>query len=117
MTSAVLYDVTSRFNLELSFDIALRSGERPYTGTPLVPSSFRHTRGQRGREHDGRPNRGCADAAAELQRARCRHERVDDLDEVESDVARRRTFIELRNQAYYYTAKRDWMNGETYRFQ
>jgi iron complex outermembrane receptor protein len=86
MTSAVLYDVTSRFNLELSFDIA-HDRAKPYTGTPLVPSSFATQGGQRGREHDGRPNRRCPDAAAELQRARCRHERVDDLDEVESDVA------------------------------
>jgi iron complex outermembrane receptor protein len=39
MTSAVLYDVTSRFNLELSFDIA-HDRAKPYTGTPLVPSSF-----------------------------------------------------------------------------
>jgi len=114
MTSAVLYDVTSRFSLELSFDIAY-DRQRPYWGTPLVPSSFA-TQGVNGvvSTTDGR-----------TVDARMLHTNYNvqdaDMSALTTWTKLKATwapteFVQFRNQAYYYTAKRDWMNAETYTF-
>ncbi|MFO0774699.1 MAG: TonB-dependent receptor [Nitrospiraceae bacterium] len=114
LTSAVLYDVTPRFNLELSFDIA-HDRARPYFGTPLVPSSFA-TQGVNGVvvTNDNRT----VDARMLRQ----------NYNVADSDMSALTTWtklkanwqptdwMELRNQTYYYTAKRDWMSAETYSF-
>lgn len=114
LTSAVLYDVTSRFNLELSFDIAY-DRSKIYMGTPLVPASFA-TQGVNGvvSTTDGRT----VDARMLRQNYNVQDS---DMSALTTWTKLKATwqptdFIELRNQAYYYTAKRDWMNAETYRF-
>ena len=114
MTSAVLYDVTSRFNLELSFDIS-HDRAKPYTGTPLVPSSFA-TQGVNGVVST--TNGRTVDARMLRQNYNVQDADMSALTTWTKLKAtwRPTDFIELRNQAYYYTAKRDWMNGETYRF-
>lgn len=114
MTSAVLYDVTSRFSLELSFDIAY-DRQRPYWGTPLVPSSFA-TQGVNGvvSTTDGR--------TVDARMLRTNYNVQDaDMSALTTWTKLKATwapteFVQLRNQAYYYTAKRDWMNAETYTF-
>ena len=114
MTSAVLYDVTSRLSVELSFDIAY-DRQRPYWGTPLVPSSFA-TRGVNGvvSTTDGR--------TVDARMLRHNYNVQDaDMSALTTWTKLKTTwtateFLQLRNQAYYYTAKRDWMNAETYAF-
>lgn len=112
LTSALLYDVTSRFNVELSFDIA-HDRSKPYFGTPLVPSAFA-TQGVNGVvvTNDGRT----VDARMLRQ----------NYNVTDSDMSALTTWtklkanwqptdwMEFRNQTYYYTAKRDWMSAETY---
>jgi iron complex outermembrane recepter protein len=114
ITSGLLYDVTSRLNVEVSFDIAYDRA-KPYWGTPLVPSSFA-TQGVSGivSTPDGRTIDG-----------RMIHQNYNVQD---SDMSAWTTwtklkatwtptdFLQVRNQAYFYTAKRDWMNAETYTF-
>lgn len=114
LTSAVLYDVTSRFNLELSFDIS-HDRSKPYWGTPLLPNAVA-TQGVNGVvvTNDGRT----VDARMLRQ----------NFNVTDSDMSALTTWtkvkanwqptdgMEFRNQAYYYTAKRDWMSAETYTF-
>ena len=113
-TSALLYDVTSRLSVELSFDLTF-DRSKPYFGTPLVPSSFA-TQGVNGvvSTLDGRT----------VDRRMLRQ----NYNTQDSDMSALTTWtklkmawkptdlIEVRNQAYYYTAKRDWQNAETYTF-
>jgi iron complex outermembrane receptor protein len=114
MTSAVLYDVTSRLNFELSFDIAY-DRSKPYWGTPLVPSSFA-TQGVNGvvSTTDGRT----IDARMLRQNYNVQDSDMSALTTwTKLKAAWQPTdFIEVRNQTYYYTAKRDWMSAETYIF-
>lgn len=112
VTSAVLYDVTPRFNLALSFDIA-HDRSRPYWSTPLLPSSLA-TQGVNGVvvANDNRT----------VDARMLRHT----FNVTDSDMSALTTWtklnanwqpvdwIELRNQTYYYPVKRDWMSAETY---
>ena len=114
MTSAVLYDVTPRLSVELSFDIA-HDRQRPYWGTPLVPSTFA-TQGVNGivSTTDGRT------IDARMLRNNYNVQNAD-MSALTTWTKLKTTwaateFFQLRNQAYYYTAKRDWMNAETYTF-
>jgi iron complex outermembrane receptor protein len=114
LTSALLYDATSRLSFELSFDIAY-DRSKPYWGTPLVPATFATQRVNGvvstadGRAVDARMLRlnynvqdGDLSALTTWSKLKASWRPTD--------------FIEVRNQSYYYTAKRDWMNAETYRF-
>jgi iron complex outermembrane receptor protein len=113
-TSALLYDVTPRLNFEVSFDLTY-DRSKPYYGTPLVPSSFA-TQAVNGvvSTLDGRT----VDARMLRQNYNVQ----------DSDMSALTTFtkfkttwkptdvIAVRNQAYYYTAERNWQNAETYTF-
>ena len=113
-TSAVLYDVTSRLSLEVSFDLTF-DRSKPYFGTPLVPSSFA-TQGVNGvvSTLDGR--------TVDARMLRQNYNTQDsDMSALTTWTKFKTTWkpievIEVRNQAYYYTAKRDWQNAETYTF-
>ncbi len=113
-TSAVLYDVTSRLSLEVSFDLSF-DRSKPYFGTPLVPSSFA-TQGVNGvvSTLDGR--------TVDARMLRQNYNTQDsDMSALTTWTKFKTTWkpievIEVRNQAYYYTAKRDWQNAETYTF-
>ena len=114
LTSALLYDATSRLSFELSFDIAY-DRSKPYWGTPIVPSSFA-TQGANGvvSTTDGRT----VDARMLRQNYNVQDS---DMSALTTWTKLKATwqptdFIEVRNQSYYYTAKRDWMNAETYTF-
>ena len=113
-TSGLLYDVTPHLNFELSFDIAYDRAN-PYWGTPLVSSAFA-THGVSGivSTPDGRT----IDARMLRQ-----NYNVQDSDmSAWTTWTKLKTtwaptdFLQLRNQTYLYTAKRDWMNAETYLF-
>lgn len=114
MTSALLYDVTSRLSVELSFDMAY-DRQKPYWGTPLVPSSFA-TQGVNGvvSTRDGR--------TIDARMLRTNYNVQDaDMSALTTWMKLKTTwtpndFLQLRNQTYYYSAKRDWMNAETYTF-
>ena len=113
-TSAVLYDVTSRLSLEVSFDLSF-DRSKPYFGTPLVPSSFA-TQGVNGvvSTLDGR--------TVDARMLRQNYNTQDsDMSALTTWTKFKTTWkpievIEVRNQAYYYTAKRDWQSAETYTF-
>lgn len=113
-TSALLYDVTSRLSVEVSFDLEFDRG-KPYFGTPLVPSSFA-THGVNGvvSTLDGR--------TVDRRMLRQNYNTQDsDMSALTTWTKLKTTWkptdlIEVRNQAYYYTAKRHWQNAETYTF-
>lgn len=113
-TSALLYDVTSRLSFEVSFDLTY-DRSKPYFGTPLVPSSFA-TQGVNGvvTTLDGR--------TVDARMLRQNYNTQDsDMSALTTWTKFKTTWkptdlIEVRNQAYYYTAKRDWQNAETYTF-
>lgn len=113
-TSALLYDVTSRLSVEVSFDLGF-DRSKPYFGTPLVPSSFA-TQGVNGvvSTLDGR--------TVERRMLRQNYNTQDsDMSALTTWTKLKTTWkptdlIEVRNQAYYYTAKRHWQNAETYTF-
>ena len=113
-TSALLYDVTSRLSVEVSFDLGF-DRSKPYFGTPLVPSSFA-TQGVNGvvSTLDGR--------TVDARMLRQNYNTQDsDMSALTTWTKFKTTWkpievIEVRNQAYYYTAKRDWQNAETYTF-
>lgn len=115
MTSALLYDVTPRLNVEVSFDVS-HDRSVPYWGTPLVPGSFAgmsaipdvvSTRdGQTIDARFFRQNFNVVDAnmSATTYWAKLK------TNWQPTDT------IQLRNQGYYYWAGRDWQNAETYQF-
>lgn len=113
-TSALLYDVTSRLSVEVSFDLGF-DRSKPYFGTPLVPSSFA-TQGVNGvvSTFDGR--------TVDRRMLRQNYNTQDSNMSALTTWTKFKTtwkptdVIEVRNQAYYYTAKRDWQNAETYTF-
>lgn len=113
-TSALLYDVTSRLSVEASFDLGF-DRSKPYFGTPLVPSSFA-TQGVNGvvSTLDGR--------TVDRRMLRQNYNTQDsDMSALTTWTKLKTTWtptdlIEVRNQAYYYTAKRHWQNAETYTF-
>ncbi|PJA78085.1 MAG: hypothetical protein CO149_05955, partial [Nitrospirae bacterium CG_4_9_14_3_um_filter_51_5] len=114
LTSGLLYDVSSRLNVELSFDIA-HDQSKPYWGTPLAPKSFSTD-----------PKNGVVstrDGRTIDDRMLRKNFNVQDADMsalttwTKLKVAWQPTdFIDVRNQSYYYTAKREWMSAETYTF-
>lgn len=113
-TSALLYDVTSRLSVEVSFDLGF-DRSKPYFGTPLVPSSFA-TQGVNGvvSTLDGR--------TVDARMLRQNYNTQDsDMSSLTTWTKLKTTWtpidlIEVRNQAYYYTANRDWQSAETYTF-
>ena len=113
-TSALLYDVTSRLSFEVSFDLTF-DRSKPYFGTPLVPTSFA-AQGVNGvvSTTDGR--------TVDARMLRQNYNTQDsDMSAVTTWTKFKTTWkptdlIEVRNQVYYYTAKRDWQNAETYTF-
>ncbi len=113
-TSALLYDMTSRLSFEVSFDLTV-DRSKPYFGTPLVPSSFA-SQGFSGvvSTLDGR--------TVDARMLRQNYNTQDsDMSALTTWTKFKTTWkptdlIEVRNQAYYYTAKRDWQNAETYTF-
>ncbi len=114
LTSGLLYDVTSRLNVELSFDIAYDKAH-PYLGTPFVPKSFsRDQVNSVVSTTDG----GTIDDRMLRKNYNVQDSNMSALTTWSKlKVAWQPTdFIEVRNQSYYYTAKREWMNAETYTF-
>ena len=113
-TSALLYDVTSRLSFEVSFDLTY-DRSKPYFGTPLVPSSFAtQAVNQVVSTLDGRT----VDARMLRQNYNVQDS---DMSALTTWTKFKTTWkptdvLEMRNQAYYYTAKRDWQNAETYTF-
>lgn len=113
-TSALLYDATSRLSFEVSFDLT-HDRSKPYFGTPLVPSSFA-TQGVNGvvSTGDGR--------TVDARMLRQNYNTQDsDMSALTTWTKFKTTWkptdvIEVRSQTYYYTAKRDWQNAETYTF-
>lgn len=113
-TSALLYDATSRLSFEVSFDLT-HDRSKPYFGTPLVTSSFA-TQAVNGvvSTRDGR--------TVDARMLRQNYNTQDsDMSALTTWTKLKTTWkptdvIEVRNQAYYYTAKRDWQNAETYTF-
>lgn len=114
LTSGLLYDVTSRLNVELSFDVA-HDQSKPYWGTPLVPKSFSTdqvnsvvstTDGRTVDEGMLRKNYNVQDsdmsALTTWTKLKVAWQPVDQID--------------VRNQSYYFTATRKWKNAETYSF-
>ena len=114
-TSALLYDATPHLNFELSFDVTY-DRSNPYWGTPLVPGAFAGASAVNnvvtttdGRTVDGRF---------------LRH----NFNVVDGDMSattywtkfktnwQPTSTMEIRNQAYYYWAERNWQNAETYQF-
>lgn len=113
-TSALLYDVTSRLSVEVSFDLTF-DRSKPYFGTPLVPASFA-TQGVN--EVVSTPDGRTIDRRMLRQNYNTQDS---DMSALTTWTKLKTTWkptdlIEVRNQAYYYTAKRDWQNAETYTF-
>ncbi|MFO0773192.1 MAG: TonB-dependent receptor [Nitrospiraceae bacterium] len=114
-TSAVRYDVTRDLDLELSFDIA-HDQAVPYWGTPLVAGAFASGAAVHGvvAVRDGRT------VDARLLRQ--------NFGVIDGDMSalthwtklkaawRPTDRVEIRNQAYHYSADRNWQNAESYRF-
>ncbi|MDR4501818.1 MAG: TonB-dependent receptor [Nitrospirales bacterium] len=114
LTSALLYDVSSDFHVELSFDVAYDQSN-PYWGTPLVPKSFSTDQVN-----------GVVDTAD--------HRTIDhrmlrkNYNVQDGNMSALTTWTKLkmawqplewvnvRNQSFYYTASREWKNAETYSF-
>lgn len=114
LTTGLLYDVTPRFNLELSFDASYDRADL-YYGTPLVPSSFAtHGIGDVVTTTDNRT----IDLRMLRQNYNVQNSEMNALTTWSKLKAawQPTDFMELRNQTYYYTANRDWMNAETYTF-
>ncbi len=113
-TSALLYDATSRLSFEVSFDLT-HDRSKPYFGTPLVPGAFA-TQAVNGvvSTRNGR--------TVDARMLRQNYNTQDsDMSALTTWTKFKTTWkptdvIEVRNQAYYYTAKRDWQNAETYTF-
>jgi len=115
MTSALLYDATPRLNFELSFDVS-HDRSIPYWGTPLIPSSFAGSSAvpdvvstRDGQTIDARilrQNFGVIDgdmsSTTYWTKFKANWKPLDT--------------VEIRNQAYYYAAARNWQNAESYRF-
>lgn len=114
LTTGLLYDVTPRFNLELSFDASYDRADL-YYGTPLVPSSFAAQGiGDVVTTTDNRT----IDLRMLRQNYNVQNSEMNALTTWSKLKAawQPTDFMELRNQTYYYTANRDWMNSETYTF-
>lgn len=115
VTSGLLYHATPRLNFELSFDFAY-DWSRPYFGTPLVPLSFAGLSAVDGvvSTRDGR--------AVDDRFLRQNFNTDDGVMTSTSYWAKWKTnwhptdLIDIRNQAYYYSADRHWANAETYTF-
>lgn len=113
-TSAVLWDLSDRVSLQLSFD-ASRDRISPYWGTPLVTPEF-----------GIQPISGIIDAddgRVVDERLRDKNYNVAD-NSMESDIYWGRGKLNwklseawtLRNELYYFDAERVWRNSETYTF-
>jgi iron complex outermembrane receptor protein len=114
-TSALLYDAAPNLNVELSFDVT-HDRSVPYWGTPLVPGGFAGSAAVGGvvTTNDGRTIDG-----------RILRQNFNVVDADMSATTYWTKFktnwqptstIEIRNQAYYYWAERNWQNAETYQF-
>ena len=115
MTSALLYDVTSRLNVEVSFDVS-HDRSVPYWGTPLVPGSVAGA--------SAIPDVVSTRTGQTID-ARFFRQNFNVVDANMSSTtywAKLKTnwqptdMIQIRNQGYYYWAGRDWQNAETYQF-
>ncbi|MCS6327295.1 MAG: TonB-dependent receptor [Nitrospira sp.] len=115
LTSALLYAAASSLTLELSFDVT-HERSVPYWGTPLIPGGFAGSSAVNGvvTTNDGRTIDG-----------RILRQNFNVVDADMSATTYWTKFktnwqpvhtIELRNQAYYYWAERNWQNAETYQF-
>ncbi len=113
-TSALLWDISDRVSLQVSFD-ASRDRISPYWGTPLVTPEF-----------GTQPIAGIIDAddgRVVDERLRDKNYNVAD-NTMESDIYWGRGKLNwklsdawtLRNELYYFDAKRTWRNSETYIF-
>ena len=113
-TSALAWDVTPAFDVQLSFDV-LDDAIHPYWGTPLVPASFAAqpvdgvVRTSRGETIDGRMDRVNYNVGDNVMDSTTYWTRV----KAQWRLAPRAT---IRNEFYYLSADRDWMNAETYAF-
>ena len=114
-TSALRYDAAPNLNFELSFDVT-HDRSVPYWGTPLVPGGFAGSAAVGGvvTTNDGRTIDG-----------RILRQNFNVVDADMSATTYWTKFktnwqptstIEIRNQAYYYWAERNWQNAETYQF-
>jgi iron complex outermembrane receptor protein len=115
LTSALLYDAAPTLAFELSFDVT-HDRSVPYWGTPLMPGGFSDSSAINGvvTTNDGRTIDG-----------RILRQNFNVVDADMSATTYWTKFktnwqpantIELRNQAYYYWAERNWQNAETYQF-
>lgn len=115
LTSALLYDAAPTLAFELSFDVT-HDRSVPYWGTPLIPGGFSSSSAVNGvvTTNDGRTIDG-----------RILRQNFNVVDADMSATTYWTKFktnwqptstIELRNQAYYYWAERNWQNAETYQF-
>lgn len=115
LTSALLYDAAPTLAFELSFDVT-HDLSVPYWGTPLMPGGFSGSSAINGvvTTNDGRTIDG-----------RILRQNFNVVDADMSATTYWTKFktnwqpantIELRNQAYYYWAERNWQNAETYQF-
>ncbi|MBX3121290.1 MAG: TonB-dependent receptor [Fimbriimonadaceae bacterium] len=115
LTSALLYDAAPTLAFELSFDVT-HDRSVPYWGTPLMPGGFSGSSAINGvvTTNDGRTIDG-----------RILRQNFNVVDADMSATTYWTKFktnwqpahtIELRNQAYYYWAERNWQNAETYQF-
>lgn len=114
LTSGLMYEATPRLNFEFSFDVAY-DRSRPYFGTPLVPTSFAGSA----------VNGVVSTIDGRTVDARFLRQNFNTEDGVMTATTywtkfktnwRPTDLIEIRNQAYYYSADRHWANAETYTF-
>jgi len=114
LTTGLLYDVTPRFNLELSFD-ASYDRAKLYYGTPLVPASFAT---QAISDVVSTVDDRTIDLRMLRQNYNVQNSEMNALTTWSKLKAswQPMDWMELRNQTFYYTANRDWMNAETYTF-
>lgn len=113
LTSAVAWDASARLNLQVSFDL-LDDSIRPYWGTPLVPGAFAAdpidgvVRTSTGATLDRRMSRVNYNVGDNVMDSTTHWTRV----KAQWRAAR----ATVRNELYYLSADREWLNSETYAF-
>lgn len=114
LSSALRFDASRHLSLELSFDYQHDDADA-YWGTPLVPGSFA-TRPLSGVVHtsDGR--------TLDARMSRVNYNVTDSVMDADNYWGRLKAnwqvtpTLRLRNELYYYAARRRWENAESYTF-
>jgi iron complex outermembrane receptor protein len=115
LTSALAWDVTPTFDLQISFDVQRDDFHSSYWGTPIVPASFAAS-----------PITGVIQTAdnqtIDRRLSRINYDVADDVTDLNAYWTQAKAQwqpapgISVRNGFYRSTSDREWKNAETYAF-